>query len=64
MKSIIGEIIEIFIQGGSTKGLVRIKGGLIEVPLLLVMNAKKGDRVIIESGIAISTASAEDVSKN
>jgi hydrogenase maturation factor len=64
MKGVVGEILEIYIQGGTTKGLVRVKGDMVDVPLMLIMDAKKGDRVIIESGMAVSSVYPEKVSKN
>jgi len=64
MKSKTGEIMEIYVQGGTTMGLIRMKDEVIDVPLMLVMDAKRGDRVIIESGIALSAALAEKASKN
>ncbi|MFI5252592.1 MAG: hypothetical protein ACHQQQ_09215 [Bacteroidota bacterium] len=64
MKGHIGEIIEIYILGGTTMGLIRIKGELIDVPLMLLMDAKKGDRIIVGSGIALSLAASEKIIKN
>jgi hydrogenase maturation factor len=64
MKGTVGEILEIYIQGGTTMGMVRVKGDVMDVPLMLVMDAKKGDRVIIESGIAVDSMHPEKVSKN
>jgi hypothetical protein len=64
MKGTVGEILEIYIQGGTTMGMIRVKGDIMDVPLMLVMDAKRGDRVVIESGIAVSSAHPEKVSKN
>jgi hypothetical protein len=64
MKGTVGEILEIYIQGGTTMGMIRVKGDITDVPLMLVMDAKRGDRVVIESGIAVSSAHPEKVSKN
>jgi hydrogenase maturation factor len=49
-----GEIVEIFIKDGSTLARVRVDGSYLEVPLLLLMNARVGDQLIIDAGIAIS----------
>jgi hypothetical protein len=64
MKGTVGEILEIYIQGGTTMGMIRVKGDLVDVPLMLIMDAKKGDRVVIESGMAVSSVHPEKVSKN
>ena len=41
-----------------------MKGDNVDVPLMLLMEAKKGDRIVIDSGIAISLLQPEKVSKN
>lgn len=48
-----GKIVEIYVSEGSTKGKVLVDGSHIHVPLFLIMNARVGDHVLIESGIAI-----------
>ncbi len=50
-----GEIVEILVKDGSTVAKVLVDGSYLQVPLLLLMNAKVGDFVIIDAGIAIST---------
>ena len=54
MNLITGEIVEIYIEEGSTKGKVKVGGAFMRVPLLFLFEGKVGDRVLIESGIAIS----------
>jgi hydrogenase maturation factor len=49
-----GEIVEIFIRDGSTVAKVRVDGSYLHVPLLLLMNVRVGDHVVIDAGIAIS----------
>ncbi len=49
-----GEITEIYIRDGSTLAKVRVDGSYLHVPLLLLMNARVGDHVVIDAGIAIS----------
>ncbi len=49
-----GEIVEILVKDGSTVAKVLVDGSYLQVPLLLLMNAKVGDFVIIDAGIAIS----------
>ena len=50
-----GEIAEIYLDEGTTMANVVVKGVLVRVPLTLVMNARVGDSVLIESGVAIGT---------
>ncbi len=52
-----GEITEIYIKEGSTMGKVLIDGSYFHVPLLLLLNAKVGDQVLIDAGIAVSKVS-------
>lgn len=49
-----GEIVEIYIRDGSTLAKVRVDGSYLNVPLLLLMNARVGDHVAIDAGIALS----------
>jgi len=49
-----GEIVEIYIRDGSTLAKVRVDGSYFHVPLLLLMNARVGDHVIIDAGIALN----------
>jgi hydrogenase maturation factor len=54
MNIISGRIEEIYIEDGRTMGKIRVGNAYTRVPLLLVEEARVGDTVIIESGIAIS----------
>lgn len=54
MNPMTGEIVEIFIKEGSTTAKVRVDGSMMNVPLLLLMNARVGDHILIDSGIALS----------
>lgn len=56
MNALKGEILEIFIEDGSTLAKVLVDGTTLRVPLLLLMNARVGDEVYIDSGIAVSRA--------
>lgn len=51
-----GELIEIYIHDGSTAGKIRVDGSTLHVPLLLLMNARVGDEVLVDAGVAISVA--------
>ena len=57
MHPVTGEIVEIYLQEGSTTANVRVDGSFIAVPLLLLMNARVGDHILIDSGIALSRLS-------
>ncbi|HUN65004.1 MAG TPA: HypC/HybG/HupF family hydrogenase formation chaperone [Bacteroidota bacterium] len=48
-----GRIVEIYVSEGSTKGKVLVDGSYLHIPLFLIMNARVGDHVIIDAGIAI-----------
>jgi hydrogenase maturation factor len=54
MNLVKGEIVEIYIEEGSTKGKIRVGGAFMRVPLMFLYDGKVGDKVLIESGIAIS----------
>jgi hydrogenase maturation factor len=49
-----GEIIEIYLEEGSTTAKVRVDDSIITVPLLLLMNARVGDHILVDAGIALS----------
>ncbi len=56
MRDLTGTIKEIFVEEGITYALLS-KAGLTEkVSLTLVMNARVGDDVHVESGVAMATA--------
>lgn len=54
MNVLTGKIVEIFIEDGRAVGKVRVGGAITNVPLMLLMNAKVHDHVVIQSGIALS----------
>ncbi len=58
-----GEIIEIYVKEGSTMGKILVDGSYFHVPLLLLLNAKVGDTVLIDAGIAISKVPEKQNSK-
>ena len=49
-----GEITEIFVEEGSTRAKVLVDGSYLNVPIFLLMNARVGDQIIIDDGIALS----------
>lgn len=54
MNLITGKIVEIYVEEGVTKAKVSISGAHTRVALTLLMNARVGDQILIESGVAIS----------
>jgi hydrogenase maturation factor len=59
MNALTGKIVDIFIEDGRAVGKVRVGGAITNVSLMLLMNAKVHDRVVIESGIALSKVDEE-----
>jgi len=53
MNLVRGILTNIFIKEGTTMGTVNVHGAIFDVPLTLLLNAKIGDIIIIDSGIAI-----------
>ena len=49
-----GKITEIFVLDGSTCARVLVDGSYITVPIFLLMNARVGDQIIVDAGIAIT----------
>lgn len=58
MKLVTGRITDIYVDTGVVKAKVSVGGAHIRVPLTLLMDARVGDGVLIESGIAISKLEA------
>ena len=56
-----GEIVEIYLEEGKTVGVVRVGRATTRVAMMLLMDAKVGDSVMIDSGIALSRLKAEAV---
>ncbi len=54
MNLLTGEIVDIYVDGGSTRAKVRVGGAYLRVPLTLLMDAKIGDRILVEAGVAIA----------
>lgn len=52
-----GQLVEIFVEEGVPKGKVKIGGAFTKVVLTLVMEARVGDTVLIDSGVAIGVSS-------
>jgi hydrogenase maturation factor len=63
MNLISGQIEEIYVHEGMTMGKVNVRGAFLRVPLTFLMDAKIGDTIVIESGVAISKTDPEHPSK-
>lgn len=59
MNLIEGEIVEIYSEDGTSMAKVRVAGVFLRVPVALIPDAKVGDRVLIESGVAIAKVESE-----
>ena len=59
MNVLTGKIVEIYLEDGRTMGKVRVGGAITNVALMLLMNVKVHDRVVIDSGIALSKINEE-----
>ncbi|MGA7162129.1 MAG: HypC/HybG/HupF family hydrogenase formation chaperone [Bacteroidota bacterium] len=57
-----GKIVEIYLEDGRTMGRIRVGAATTNVGLMLLMEAKVHDRVIFDSGIALSKIKEEKVS--
>lgn len=64
MNLVQGTITEIYLEGGTTRGKVRVGGAVIGVQLVLLMDARVGDEVLVDSGVAISRVEANQNSEN
>jgi hydrogenase maturation factor len=59
MNLISGQIEEIYVQEGMTMGKINVRGALVKVSLTFLMEAKVGDTILVESGVAISKTELE-----
>jgi hydrogenase maturation factor len=64
MNIMTGQIEEIFVNEGMTMGKISIRGAYLKVPLTFLMEAKVGDKIVIESGVAISKSEQEQPNEN
>ena len=61
MNVLTGEIVEIYLEDGKTMGKVRVGDATADVGLTLLMAAKVRDRVLIDSGIALSVVEEDEI---
>ena len=59
MNLISGRIEEIYVREGVTMGKINVRGAFVKVPLMFLTEAKVGDTIVIESGVAISKTEEE-----
>jgi hydrogenase maturation factor len=56
---ITGEIVEIYVEEGVPWARVNVGGVHLRTPLTLLPDARVGEGVLLESGVAISTVNSE-----
>ena len=56
MSLIQGTIREVYMQDGIAKATVFASGATLQVPLTLMMEAKVGDVILVDAGVAIGHA--------
>ena len=59
MNLVTGEIVEMVSDGWTNMAKVRVNGVFIRVPLLLLPDAKVGDRILVEGGVAIAVVKTD-----
>ncbi len=53
MNLVSGEIVNIYVEDGMTMAKIQVRGAFYRVPLTFISEVKVGDRVLVESGVAI-----------
>ena len=56
-----GEVVEIYMEDGKAMGKISVGGAIVHVALMLLIDANVGDKVIVDSGIAISRIEPEEI---
>jgi hydrogenase maturation factor len=59
MNLVKGEIDEIYVDSGTTMAKVRVHGAYLRVPVTFLIDAKVGDTILIESGVAIAKVESD-----
>ena len=54
MNLVYGEIVDLKVEDGMQMGSVRVSGALKKVPLDLLQNVQRGDKVLMCDGVAIA----------
>ena len=64
MNLLSGEIAHIYVENGMTMAQIKVRGAFYCVPLTLISEAKVGDKVLIESGVAIAKIENKSVEED
>jgi hydrogenase maturation factor len=64
MHLVSGRIEEIYVKDGMTMGRLNVRGAIMSVSLTFLMEARTGDTVLVESGVAISRTELEHAEAN
>ncbi|MEK6754846.1 MAG: HypC/HybG/HupF family hydrogenase formation chaperone [Bacteroidota bacterium] len=59
MNFVTGQIEEIYVEEGTAMARVKVHGAFMRVPLTFLLDARVGDTILIESGVAISKVESE-----
>lgn len=59
MNLITGRVTEIYIEGGTTRAKVSVGGAQFSVVMTLLMDARVGDEILVDGGVAISRVDQE-----
>ena len=55
MNLVTGRILELYIESGITRAKVNVGGAQFRVVMTFLMDARVGDNILVDSGVAIST---------
>ena len=64
MNLVSGEIVEIYIEDGTAVARVSVRGAVTRASLMFLPEARVGDTILMESGVAISKVQPEKVKEN
>jgi len=64
MNLVSGIIEEIYVREGMAMGRINVRGALMNVSLTFLMDARIGDTILVESGVAISKTQLQTASEN
>jgi hydrogenase maturation factor len=59
MNFVQGEIDELYVESGIEMAKVRVHGAFLRVPVTFLIDAKVGDTILIESGVAIAKVESD-----
>jgi hydrogenase maturation factor len=60
MNLVTGRIVEIYLEDGVAKAKVDVDGVFMRVPLMLVMNTRVGDEILVGSGVAVAKVESRE----